>query len=147
LNGVFSATYNNYCFKFSTSAVSTTNDISLRLRAAGSDVSTSTYTNSTLLSSDNSASANYDQNVTSWEMIVSTRSAAPISMLNVELQNPFLAVSTHYQTRSWHIQNGQEYIQRFNGGFQSGATSFDGISIVCSTGDIDGLVSVYGYTI
>jgi hypothetical protein len=146
LNGVFSATYNNYCFKFSTSAVSTTNNISLRLRAAGSDVTTSTYTSSSLISSDNTASAGY-QTETSWNMIISTRTANPNSILNVELQNPFLAVSTLYQTRSWHVSNAQSYLQYLNGGFQSGATSFDGMSIVCSTGNIDGLVSVYGYTI
>jgi hypothetical protein len=145
LNGVFSATYNNYCFKFSTSAISTTNNILFRLRAAGSDTSTSTYVQSRLISSDNTASASYATE-TSLQVIISTRSANPITMLNVELQNPFLAVLTHYQTRSWHVANSQSYLQYFLGGHQEGATSFDGMSIVCSTGNIDGLVSVYGYT-
>ena len=146
LNGVFSATYNNYCFKFSTSAISTTNNILFRLRSAGSDTSTSTYLQSSLISSDNTASASYET-ATSLELMFSTRSANADTMVNVELQNPFLAVFTNYQTRSWHIANSQAWLQYLKGGYQSGATSFDGMSIVCSTGNITGRVSVYGYTI
>jgi len=148
-DSAFSSTYRNYklIMNYTTS---TTNDVSLRLRASGSSVSTNTY--------------NFQRNVAEVSSIITTRSvdqsAFQVAILTngafnatseITLYGPNIATPTIYSTIVVNNRNpynggsaGQGTILYQHGGNQTDSTQFTGFEILVSTGTITGTYTLYG---
>jgi hypothetical protein len=137
LNSVFSATYENY--RIIVSGIgSTTLDLFLRLRASGTDNSASNYKYGRYyVGAGASLAANNTNNTTatSWNLgEITTQSS-----VFMDMSRPFessLTTMTTLTTGSFlYVVGGQSTV----------TTSYDGISLIASTGNITGTVRVYGY--
>jgi len=140
INDVFSATYKSYKIILDHSA-STALNTSIRLRVAGADNSTANYTRQLLLGNATTVTATRITAQTSWGLNapVNNRASAEFTIIN-----PFASLET-----SVHCFNNADYtgsnILVHNAYAFQATTSFTGFSIIASTGNITGQVSVYGY--
>jgi hypothetical protein len=147
LNGVFSATYDNYKVVVS-SGVSTSADrvISLRLRVGGSDDSGTGYR---LLSNGiNASGTGVNSTSTSATSVVLQTNAYYNDALfsaTFDIINPFVATDTNFSGQSTGGNNTVNFGLNINASFIS-ETSFTGFSLLNSSGNFtSGTVSVYGY--
>lgn len=149
LNGIFSATYNNYRIILSPDAASTTLDIQARLRISGSDVTTaSSYQQENMFASDNTVTGQVSTGQSIWEFINNYSGTYSVYAICVaELQRPFLTKKKTAITNSSFVTNAGAFRTRQSGYTQESTSACDGLSIICSTGNIGGTISVYGYTI
>jgi hypothetical protein len=142
LNNIFDATYDNYQIVMSargTAAVGLT----LRLRAAGADLATSTYNFNNVQALDNAISGVNSISGTSWNA-VTVRNLSIRNSFQATLLNPAKSgVSKGYffQAFDWTAASNASAI---GGGYNSTTTVFDGFSILCSSGSITGDIQVYG---
>jgi hypothetical protein len=144
LDGVFSATYENYLLllKLDNSTTAVTN--SLRYRASGSDISLSNYKqniNRTKSSTSSTLNAEQATNIgTSITLCVGqTRTG-----ISFNAYAPFKAENTrHYHNAGGWVSN--EAYNTWGGGIYEAATVIDGFSIIASTGTLTGTIRVYGY--
>ena len=140
-NNVFNATYDNYRILLVGNASGAVG-VTLRLRAAGSDVSTNTY-------SWQESVANGTGNVTCTRVTstssfnIGAMSSGAKHFTQIEIASPFLAQDTNLETKSMY--NNTNPIVYFYGGFNSNSTSYDGFTLIPASGTITGTVSVYGY--
>jgi hypothetical protein len=140
-NDVFSSTYKNYKVLFRISP-STSMTLSLRFRAAGTDDSTSNYFRQTSTVADTSFTGLKESSQTSIAFIASFTNRLYGAM---DINDPFLADGTGLDAIINHSYNDAAITQRRTNGGQSQATSFDGFSIIASTGTITGRIQVFGY--
>jgi hypothetical protein len=136
LNGVFSSTYDNYLIVCSMVGSTSTN-INARMRAAGSDNSTSSsyirqrlYIASTSVEGTSTTSNLWDNG------IIGTN----ISSYLVELFDPFLASMTAFSSRS-----GSGAIFLDAKGYHTQTVSYDSYTFSAASGTITGKASIYGY--
>jgi hypothetical protein len=139
LNGVFSATYLNYIIQYNELSGSTTLQSYMRLRASGSDNTSSTYScGSARVAFTGGAPAGYsDSNASFWTFNVNTDTRKVGSPIFIN--SPFQAVATTFSTTFSGGDNGG-----FMAGNHSTASAFDGFTIYPSTGTISGIFRVYG---
>ena len=135
LNDVFSATYDNYKIIFIVETSSTDSNIQIRLRASGSDNSTSVYNSATSTTSS--------LNQTSWSLNPTTTLQ---KFYSFELYYPKAAKNTYIKNVTGMFESGGAYVaaSEYVGYFRN-TTSFDAISFISSTGIITGTISIYGY--
>lgn len=138
LDNVFSATYDNYRILINNATGSTTNNINLRLRVGGSDNSTaSSYFRRGAVVSGATLSASQDtQNF----LLLTSTLTNPASS-SVEVFNPFKTTRTNFNVFS--APQDDIYYSWIGGHNQT--VSYSGFSLIASTGNISGSVSVYGY--
>jgi hypothetical protein len=143
---IFSATYENYKILMKMTSTGN-NDLCLRVRAAGTDLTSGTYysngknmanTDGTLVSGSNNAAATF---------ILVGETTDDNSVLDVQLFSPFLtrttyAIGTHTNRRT----TPRSYYRDF-GGLVNNTTSYDSASFVALTGTMTGTYSVYGFNI
>jgi hypothetical protein len=140
-NDTFSSTYDNYRIVFSAIQNTSNGVISIRMRASGSDNSTSNY-----------ASGGYFGGITSAVSRINSSGQTSIATVGptatnrvpiiLDLTNPFDSVPTLGFWQSFTTSFGD----LFTSLFQFGAnTSFDSMSFITSAGTISGSVSAYGY--
>jgi hypothetical protein len=138
LNGVFNSTYKNYQYVI-LCAPSANSYLQIRLRASGSDNTTSNYD----LRDNNSSGTNYF-NQNAWTSIAGTSRTAAYNNIGQILQ-PQEAKDTFLYCQNFTTDDaGNLYGQNSNGRFK-GTTQFDGITFYPNTGNIAGTVSIYGY--
>jgi hypothetical protein len=139
LNGVFSATYLNYIIEYNELSGSTTLQSYMRLRASGSDNTSSTYScGSARVAFTGGAPGGYsDSNASFWTFNVNTDTRKVGSPIFIN--SPFEAVATTFSTTFSGGDNGG-----FMAGNHSTASAFDGFTIYPSTGTISGIFRVYG---
>ena len=141
LNNVFSATYDNYrivCYLETTSIA----NLGIRLRVAGVDNSTaSSYINQLINGASSGVTA---QRLVSsqWSEFIYINASSEINSFIFDLQKPFLATQTAGQQQGGRDNNLTIGQLRHN---QS--TSYDGFTMIPSSGNITGKVSVYGYSL
>jgi hypothetical protein len=139
LNGVFSATYDNYMVVIRGNNASAT-DINYRLRVSGSDNSTaSSYTSQYLQGSSTTVSGgrvstNYGQ-AGFWG---STQRAG----LTWNIYGPFLAQPTALRTVG--LQDSSSAATYDIASTHNQSTSYDGFTIIVNGSNGSGLISVYG---
>ena len=136
--GTFSATYQNYrilfVFQNSTSISHT-----IRLRVGGVDASGANYNTKGLFSGSTGSVGNINvAGGTSWYGFTTSGGAT----ITLDLYRPFdtsttLGFGTHYGDGS-----GDQRLSHLD---HSLSTSYDALSLICSTGNITGTVRVYGY--
>jgi hypothetical protein len=140
LNNVFSAEYDAYKIIVDV-AKSTSAAISFRLRASGTDNSSSLYQSQIEIFSGTSLGANRETNVTALQM---SNTSTTADFTQIEILNPFGAKATGISFRS-NSTYSDTVNSRFGDSGHNSTTSFDGFSIIATAGNFTGSVSVFGY--
>jgi hypothetical protein len=139
----FTSTYDNYRIILSSISGSANTTLQIRLRAAGSDNSTSNYdfmymgfaTNNTTRNSANDGQ-------TSWTTLPSK--STEYGGLVYDIYNPKLAKFTGFTCN--YVGGDVNYFSPgVSGGIFKATTSFDSLTLFPASGTITGNVSVYGY--
>lgn len=140
-NGVFTSSYKNYRLIYTgTSSVTSINDLFFRLRASGSDNTSSNYFAWRYVRT-NTASANYYGTGTSCVIGVTGN----ISWFFVlDLLNPQTTDRTQLTCSTTSLANSDNGAVWSTGSFND-SVQFDGATIIPSSGTISGTVSIYGY--
>ena len=142
IDNCFSGNYNNY--KISFNIVPGTSDalIYMRLRSGGTTNTSSNYNQYRV---NYSGSVTVSRGQTTFWNLYDTRGTDNFSPLNIELQNPF---NTLYTSGYYENVYAPE-VSTLSGNHailgMSVTTSYDGINLYASTGNISGTVQVYGY--
>jgi hypothetical protein len=145
VNNCFSSTYENYLITCGDMVLNSTTsrDIGFRLRASGTDSSSSSYARETL--GAYAASVFSAASTETQHLISSVVDSTLRFQFTLELFSPFSAVPTGISSRSYGYRNGggnQIWIQS---AFHTASTSYDGFSIYNSTQSFtSGTVYVYG---
>jgi hypothetical protein len=147
LNGCFSSTYDDYKIVIHKDTVSTANGLSTRLRASGTDLSTSVYQFVYIgVRSSNTTQTGFSTGASS--LSIGDNTIATGMSVTFDLSNPFRTTGK----KNWHTWGhwglaSSENTGLFFNAYVDNTTSYDGITFFTSTGTMTGSVSVYGYTI
>jgi hypothetical protein len=147
INNCFSATYLNYLVLINLTAVSATDaDLSVRLRASGTDNTTSNYFDNTYQNNGSSAGGNRVNSATSWSFGNMASSKATQLATQATFYDPFSSITTKVLSHSnrWNSSDNNQFIMVNEHRVSS---SFDGVSFIPSSGTISGKIRIYGYTL
>jgi hypothetical protein len=145
LNDVFSATYDFYVIKLGITANTAATDsvINFRLRVSGSDASTN-YITQRIFNTSTTVTGQQDPTGTDRWYWVESSATHPHAYATMEVFNPFIAaVTTGTAHTSFRANTGSTYMN-LSSFRNTNATSYTGFSLINSTGNITGLVSVFG---
>jgi len=145
VNNCFSATYQNYRVIITYSAASAGAQDSFRFRVGGADNSTANYTNSGFLVTTTPTTSTFGgAGLTSFSdfWFHSTSANESISM---DILTPFAAERSKMTTLGFGSAGGPAPNARYGAGVFTATTSFDGFSLISSSGTITGTIKVYGY--
>jgi len=141
VNSVFTSTYDNYKILVDLTG-STGMDVALRFRSSGTDNTNSSYDYNTIFAYMTTLSSSGASAASSFPKFLEY--SASKSFASADILKPFASEITSV------ISNGNlKYAVGlhgwiFNGQFNN-TTSFDGFSLIPSTGTITGKVAIYGY--
>jgi hypothetical protein len=146
-NNVFSATYDNYLVKILLDSSTTAGgQISLRLRASGSDLTTATYVRQQITASSTTVSAVRGTGETSFVDAGYIDSAAnSYAFFDMTFFAPYLAKTTRVTNLAGNDFTGstQSSWKSVTYG-NSNASSYDGFTIIAGAGSLNGTVYIYG---
>jgi hypothetical protein len=146
VDSVFSATYDNYLVQVSGFTASVEDFWAIRLRASGSTITASNYTQAGQLNASNSDTifARRATNGTYWYGdLVTTLSTNP-QLINFWITNPFAATATRGHAQSAGCTNADFRLGNYAFNYNA-TTSADGIALVPYTsGTLTGTIRVYG---
>ena len=139
----FTSTYRNYKIILSNMTCSVNNtSYRMRLRIAGVDTTTTTYTRFGTESGTSSLSNNYASS-TNWYFGNLSSTATVPSFAIIDLFNPQVATRTQISSQSLGPENNSGYSII---GFQSDTGSqFDSFNIFADSGNISGTMQIFGY--
>ena len=143
LNGSFSSTYDHYRIILNISTNSAGGYLNLRLRASGTDLTTSDYSSSVIQAAFGSTALGNDNGGASqstWNRFGYLDSSLPAN-IQTDLSSPYLSqysFFTNFNTRT-------SYGHQTAGGVYKVTTLADGITIYPASGTITGTVQIYGY--
>jgi hypothetical protein len=137
LNGVFSATYDNYGLLLTVTG-STSSSVNLRMRASGSDAATN-YNWQVINANSTTVSGAAVTSQTSYAISDTGTGKTTADLL---LFDPFKAEATNVHLRANARTINTLYM---NIGQHTTATSYDGFTLIAASGTITGTVRVYGY--
>jgi hypothetical protein len=144
---VFSATYDSYLIVFTFNG-STNAKAGFRVSTDSSPITTSTYGFKTILSGTNSDTISQTRNggVASYAELGDIASGAGAGYIggSMTVSNPFLATRTAIAGIARAATSGDVYFSSFIGE-NTNNTSYNGFALTCSTGNITGFASVYGF--
>jgi hypothetical protein len=142
LNNAFNTTYNNYKIFVNISSASTTDTFRLRLRASGTDNSSSNYVISGVVRyTDNGEVAQGNSGTTSFQLGRFHTTGGWAESLII---NPFETLETKYYARGTRRPATTPEAE-WSGGNTTVTTSYDGFTVLASSGNITGTVLIYGY--
>jgi hypothetical protein len=139
-NDVFSSTYNNYLINIQATSAAQSN-MTLRLRAAGTDASAANYVTQRLTASNTTVTAARATGQTSLE--ISTSVSGGTFVNNFILANPFAAKNT-FMNPFANARLLNDLDLSIWAGNHTLTTSYDGFSVLGST-SFSGTISVYGF--
>lgn len=139
LNDVFSSVYNHYTVKVNIDSNSTALDLLFRYRVSGSDNSTSNYKNRNILIGSTGSTSSYGSGTSTFGY-VSANSGTTGSLATIQISNPFQTQRSHFTSSAI-----DDLYTLVVGVAFADTTSFTGFSLIASTGNITGAVSVYGF--
>ena len=142
----FTATYENYLMFFDITNSSTDIALTMRFRVGGADNSTSNYNNGFTGLDNVGVTQTKSQNGGTSFALSDISTGVDRQIMNLNIANPFDTSKTEINgfvgrqptpTSGFAVMSG--------GGVFNATTSFDSLSIICSTGNIDGNYRIYGY--
>lgn len=148
--GTFTSTYNNYRIIIDVSDSTTDNSFTARLRASGTDNTSSVYNNAVfyVTSGASTGVAANSTTATSWD-IGYMANAASGGLIVLEVFNPFASTVTFASVHQNRLDvaagstgNGEMRIGTLS---HSSTTSFDSLSVIRASGNMTGSIYVYGY--
>jgi len=140
----FTSTYDNYRMIFQITGMSSAATITMRMRASGTDNSTSNYYNAfTGLANDGTTLTRTSSGGTSFAICQIENFGNP-HFIDLNIYNPKIASQTNIGGLSF-TQSGGATSTMSGGGNQAQSTAFDSLSIITSTGTITGKYRIYGY--
>jgi hypothetical protein len=146
VDSVFSATYTNYLVQISSFTASVEDFWAIRLRASGSTITASNYSQAGQLNSNNSDTIfiRRTTNTNLWYGdLVTTLSTNP-QLINLWITNPFAATATRGHAQSAGCTNADFRLGNYALNYNA-TTSADGIALVPYTsGTLTGTIRVYG---
>jgi hypothetical protein len=143
INDVFSTIYDYYLVHLSAEGSTSGIDINMRLRVSGSDNSSTVYTRSQIFQSSTTVSGQSLTGQTSWVGVgYATTSQRQFSQMTVI--NPFATQYSGLIRDAIDAINGTTTQLRTTYG-STITTSYTGFTIIPSTGNITGTITVYGY--
>lgn len=139
----FTSTYDNYKILIRLTTSGGTGYVQMRLRAAGSDNTTSNYDSSGIGRQANASTTAFESaNDNIWYVV--PKSAADTVAVSMDLLSPKLVNNTLFTASVQGVVS--THSTTFNiGGIFKATTSFDSASFISSVSTITGSVSVYGY--
>jgi len=141
----FTSTYNNYRIIFSKLIASANADTYMRLRAAGSDNTTSNYNFAYVGNRSNNTTFNNGAAGQSTFNIGSTRSVE-YGGFSMDLYSPQTTQMTGFNSQ-WNGGETSNYNFGVTGGLFAATTSFDSATFYLSSGTWTGTYSVFGYNL
>ena len=143
VDNVFSANFDNYKILLNNVTTSALAAFNLRLRASGTDTSTNYNRQRLLVTSTTVAGARTTSN-TSMDAVARSQIGIPV-VTEIFMSGPFIANQTYASVRDSEGEYGTSVSMFFANYNQTASTSFDGFTLLCSTGNMSGSISVYGY--
>jgi hypothetical protein len=145
----FTSTYDNYLVKVNFTAASSSLGLTLRMRAAGSDLTSGSYEKAGMINATNSATVS-GQGAgaqTSWAIADVHTTYPTYSQVEVTFRNPNTtnAFKTAFSSATFVSPSDTLGRALFLGLTVSSATQFDSASFIASTGNFTGNYSVYGF--
>lgn len=144
INNCFSGDYDNYLVLVSFTAFSTTLTASLKMRAGGTDTSAN-YNRYVMFGTGAAAGSTQNIGAASWTLITSDATYAPYNRASIDLFSPNANVKTTATYQIPGVESGGVTYTIHGGLFHAVDTVFDGLTLLASTGNMSGAVSVYGY--
>jgi hypothetical protein len=146
LNGVFTSTYKNYRIVMNLHG-SAFADCNVRLRASGTDLSGSVYYNTYAYArSDNGNGTGGNANQTSFLYVMRTsNSSSKKGMSSFDIVSPQTLDTTKLNGKFVYWESASLVTSWSFTGMVDNNLSYDGFSLLPSSGNITGTVSVYGY--
>jgi hypothetical protein len=144
LNNIFSSTYDNYRFVFTTTSNSATGYLFMRLRSSGSDLTASSYNSSVIQAAYGSTALGNDAgstNQSTWNRFGYYDGTVDALTITGDILLPFVSAFTSFN----NTKARQGYGGEWSTGVYRATTSVDGITIYPSGGNITGSIQVYGY--
>jgi len=139
VNTVFNSTYDNYYIEIHmTNATGTNNDITFKLRNAGTDKSTNYLTKGSYLSA--ATIADYGSGTTTGVYLANVP-VGPLIYSKINVSRPAISGQTTIMSDAIG-SNETRYIANAR---QTETTTFDSFTLITSGGTITGTVSTYGY--
>jgi hypothetical protein len=145
--GTFTSTYDNYKIIISnvTSSVGSSQDISMRLRKAGTDNTSAIYYRQFLTSSNTTVIAG--KNTAATTMFIGQIINTGFQSFSIEIFNPQIATS-----KTAFLWNGMDAPTTSPSNFFASGThdlnssaDFDSVTIACSSGNMTGTIYAYAY--
>jgi hypothetical protein len=146
-NSTFTSTYRNYRVIFQTTATTSDADITLRLRASGSDVSSANYDFAWAGFTTGNAASSVGAAVTTSFDVGEIDTGFPFNQIVLDVLQPQLATTTFILGQlNYANKAGTAVIVRNGGGFFRLTTQFDALTLISSVASsITGAYRVYGY--
>lgn len=145
VNNVFTTEYENYRVLLSFSALSATTTISMRMRVSGADDTNATYNRQVLYGTSSTVGANLNSTQTSWTVGTMNTTYAAYNNFAFDFFSPQLSRYTTAKTTGNHVDNSGNTYDLQQSLYFTAATAFDGLSVLCSSGNMTGSISIYGY--
>lgn len=147
INSVFSASYRNYRILVTYTAASTDLQVNLRLRVGGVSNSTASSYESQGSSSISTTLSNF-RDVQSYLYISEIKGIyGDIASSTLDIMNPFETQKTKFHGQMTRVNSASAFGSITYNAYHNQAVSYDGIEILTSTGNVTGVVSIYGYNI
>jgi len=141
LDNVFTSTYENYRLAFNITSTSTTMTLGLKMRA-GSDNSTNYYFSGIGGNLAGNAATIFNGSSNTTSATIGRSVATGIRSIVLDFISPALARTTIFH--GFYLDHGN-LVHYTIGGAHEVSTAFDGFSVIASTGNITGSLSLYGY--
>jgi len=146
LNDVFSTTYDNYKVVIRLTAASADLNVNFRFRVSGADNSTSNYNKvGWYVGSDSSSGTGNSLSQTSFPFGSMDTTAPTYNLHDILISLPFNTDYTQFQDLYGSKNQTGIHFAEYSSNWFNATTSFTGFTIIASTGNITGTVSVYGY--
>jgi hypothetical protein len=142
LNNVFTSTYKNYRVLIFCNT-STTSSIRIRMRAAGSDNTASSYFSNQFGRNADGASVSITENSGTSGLMTRSVGASDNFAMQLDVRNPQLAKKTIWSGNTYNDQAADQ----MQGGFvHTPLTAFDGFTLFPSAGNVNDVeIQVFGY--
>jgi len=146
LNGCLTSTYNKFRVMVKLRGVTADGFLALRMRVGGTDATGSNY-NTSLGGANVTGAAAIVACTTTYFYVLQTDNGSngPYYAAAIDLYDPATAYVTAATIVSTGVNSAGNATGLAGGGNHTVSTAYDGLTLLATVGNIDGLVSVYGY--